>query len=184
MNMPTIRARAKFERVIYGKETPKYRLCQYAGSSEYWEVLKESLASRDGNIYVYLNGELASVSQKQESAEAYLQVVRNSLRLTGLYQYYVEGKASGYASGNPLRDDTFSAKKKPNPLVKYREDCYLFKFEPNKKDPCDVFPIGFEWIVLQGPGVYKLKETYLSVLRIGGFAEALEELPLQSIDTL
>lgn len=178
MKLPIIRARAKFERVIYAGKVPKYRISQYAGSSDFWRMLRETCAGRDGNIYVYLQGELETVAKKAGSAELFLQVTRNGFRLTGLYQYYKDGKPSGYACGNPFQDATFTNKNKPNPLYEYRADGYLFKFEESKNSAV-LLPDGFEWVVLQGTDVELLKTMYLSVYRIGGFDEALKELPLQ-----
>lgn len=178
MKLPIIRARAKFEHVIYAGKTPKYRISHYAGSSDFLQVLRKTCAGRDGNIYVYLKGELETVAKKGGSADLFLQVTRNKLRLTGLYLYFKDKKPSGYACGNPLQDKTFTKDKTPNPLYEYRADGYLFKFEESKNS-AGLLPNGFEWVVLQGAGVERLKDMYLRVYNIGGFDEALKELPLQ-----
>lgn len=179
MNMPTIRARIGFERVVYKGQRPKYRISKYAGSSEYLGILKSYLRGRDGNLNFYLR---AINEPKPDEPEIKLEVVRNSMNFTGIYQYFTEGKPSGYGCGCPFPKEEYDGK--PNPFYQYRTDGFLFRFDADMNDPTNLWPTSFELIVLTGADVNQLKTLYLSAFRIGGFAEALDELPLQSIDTL
>ena len=179
MNMPTIRARIGFERVVYNGDTPKFRVCSYAGSSEFWGILKAYLQGRDGNLNMYLKTE---TNPKPNKPEVNLQVCRNSMNFSGLFQYFEEGRPSGYACGCLYPEKEY--KDKQNPFFDFRNDGLLFRFTADSSNPENLIPTSFEVVVVTGTGINQLRDMYLSVFRIGGFAEALEELPLQSIDTL
>ena len=182
MNLPTVRFRAMLERVLNGKKTPKYRITQVAGSAEFWGELLANEKGRDEKVNVYLKGELELIKAKAESTDSFLQFTRDGMRLTGLYEYLRDGKMSGYAFGNPLPTATFQDK--PNWLYPYKDDAYLFKFYPNRQNHNDMIPVKFEWVVLQGGEVERIKQKCLTMFMNGGFDKDLSELPLQSVDEL
>lgn len=179
MNMPTIRARIGFERVVYNGETPKYRVSSFSGSSEFFVILKDYLSGRDGNLNLYLK---KVADHKPDKPEVNLQVCRNGMNFSGLFQYFQEGKPSGFACGCFYPEKEY--KEKVNPFYEFKHDGLLFKFIADVNNPQNLIPTSFECVVVTGTGINQLRDMYLSVYRIGGFDEALEELPLQSIDTL
>lgn len=108
MIQPNIRYYARLDYDTASKKTPKYVVTAEAG----FYLPMEQLKGRNGKVSMYLMEKLkegANVPSMRLQA-------KDSLNFTGLKDYFVDGKLSGYAYGYPLQDATYSAKNKPNPL--------------------------------------------------------------------
>lgn len=175
MNTPNIRYYARLEETTEkGKKTPKYTITAQAG---YYEPM-ESLKGRNGLISVNL---IPKLKDGDSSTPSMSLQAKNSLNLTGLKDYFVDGKLSGFAYGYPSDRPTYSAKKKPNPFYEYCKDGFLFvlNFDPNAdKEPTEIKPTTIELIVLEGAKV--LISAYCKQLVMGGFDEELADLRKQA----
>ncbi len=119
---------AVLERVKAG-DTPKFVIKAQAGF--YPPMLQ--LASRNGLISMNLMESKQSGCTKDNAPAMRLQA-KNSFNFTGLKDYFVEGKLSGFAYGNPPQTPTYGKNKpKANPFYDYKDDGFLFvmHFNPN-----------------------------------------------------
>lgn len=154
---------AFFENVTEpARKTPKFRMKVSAG---YYPVMEE-LKGRDGKVCLYYQTKSAVGDDKP----TYWLQAKNSLNLTGLKEYFVNGRYCGFAFGYPYGREFYGKDNKPNPFYKNRKDGFLFKF--HFRDDGEIG--GFEMIVLSG--AKSLIGAYCKMLVDGGFDEELEEL--------
>ena len=137
----------------------------------------EHIKGRDGLVSMYLMEKLkdgANVPSMRLQA-------KDSLNFTGLKDYFVDGKLSGFAYGYPLADEVYSSKKKGNPFYQYRNDGFLFivhQYKTAATTPDQIRPTIIELIVLEGAKV--LIPSYCKQLTMGGFDEAINQLREQA----
>ena len=153
-----------------GKKTPKFTLIEQAGYYTTMELFK----GRDGHISMNLMEKL----REGENVPSMRLQAKNSLNFTGLKEYFVDGKLSGYAYGYPLDKPTYSKDGKQNPFYEYKEDGFLFLIHQDDKAPENQIPTCIELIVLEGAKI--LINAYCKQLVMGGFDEALEALRKQA----
>ncbi|MCF0208142.1 MAG: hypothetical protein HUK07_01720 [Bacteroidaceae bacterium] len=167
MIQPNIKYYALFADVTGSNKTPKYRIIKEAG----FFPQMESLRGKDGFISMYL---MEKTTDKASSPQMKLQA-KNSLNFTGLKDYFIEGKISGFAYGYPNENPTYSSKKTPNPFYDVKTDGYLFRFFMDKQPDGEALkPTGFEMIVIEGGNL--LAGSYLKQMIMHGFDELLERL--------
>lgn len=164
MKTPNIRYYARLEAVTSSK-TPKYTIVAKAG---YYPPMEE-LIGRDGKISMYLQEKLKNGS----SVPAMRLQAKNSLNFTGLKDWFIDGKLSGYAYGYPSSEKTY-AKGKKNPFYDYKNDGYLFIAHQAE----EALPRAIELIVLEDAKI--LISAYCKQLIMGGFNEELNLLRRQS----
>ena len=172
---PKIRYYARLEDCTE-KKTPKYVIKTQAGEYPPMEKIKD----RNGDVSMYLLASRDSGSKKDNAPAMKLQAAR-SLNFTGLKDYFVDGKLSGYAYGYPLEAETYSKDKKPNPFFEYKDDGYIFIIHQNDEASTEaekLKPSCIELIVLEGAKV--LIPAYCKQLMMGGFDEALRALREQA----
>ena len=101
---------------------------------------------------------------------------KDSLNFTGLHDYFIDGKLSGYAYGYPSNKESYGGNKpKLNPFFENRNDGFLFLIHTDEIQPDGrVIPTSIELIVLEGAKA--LIKAYCKQLVMGGFDEALENL--------
>jgi len=171
MNTPNIRYYAKMVNTTQkGKKTPKFTISEAAG---YYPPM-EQLKGRDGQISMNLMEKL----KEGDNVPSMRLQAKNSLNFTGLKEYFIDGKLSGYAYGYPLDRPTYSNDEKPNPLFDYKDDGFLFVIHTDESDPTSIVPVAIELIVLEGAKV--LISAYCKQLVMGGFDEALQALREQA----
>ena len=156
------------------KKTPKYVITGEAG---YYPPM-DDIRGRDGLVSVYLMTKREN--QTKSSVPAMSLQAKNSLNLTGLKDYFVNGDLSGFAYGYPLDKPVYSSKERPNPFFEYREDGFLFVMHQDEEAPSSEarqLPSWFEMIVLQGGKC--LISAYCKALMNGGFDDRLAELRKQ-----
>lgn len=173
MNTPNIRFYAKLEYSTDSKQTPKYVITAQAG----FYPPMEQLRGRNGKVSFYLMEKL----KEGASVPAMRLQAKGSLNLTGLKDFFVGGRLSGFAYGYPLKDKTFSSKAKPNPFYEYKDDGFLFivhQDEAAQREAERVRPSYIEMIVLEGAKV--LISSYCKQLMMGGFDEELKSLRAQA----
>lgn len=179
MITPNIRYYAQMVYDANSKKTPKYVITAQAG---YYPPM-EQIKGRNGLISMYL---MEKIKEGANVPSMRLQA-KDSLNFTGLKEYFVNGKLSGFAYGYPLTDKTYSAKKKENPFFDYKDDGYLFLVHQDKNAntaPEKIRPTVIELIVLDGAKV--LISSYCKQLMMGGFDEAIKSLRKQAkqVDTM
>ena len=173
MIIPTIRYYGRLEFDNKSKTTPKYTIKSEAG---YYEPM-EQIKGRNGLVSMYLMEKLkegANVPSMRLQA-------KNSLNFTGLKDYFVDGKLSGFAYGYPLADKVYSSKIIENPFYEYRNDGFLFVVHQDKKAATaaeQIRPTFIELIVLDSAKV--LIPSYCKQLMMGGFDEAINQLRKQA----
>jgi hypothetical protein len=170
MITPDIRYYAKFELSKDSKKTPKYTITRQAG---YYEPM-ETLKGRDGQISMYLMEKL----KEGELVPAMRLQAKGRLNFTGLKDYFVDGKITGFAYGYPDDKPTYSSNKKPNPFYTYKNDGYLFVVCVERNIDKGIIPVSFEMLVLADAKI--LVPSYCKQLVMGGFDDVLEELRKQS----
>lgn len=173
MIIPTIRYYARLEYDNNSKTTPKYSIKSEAG---YYEPM-EQIKGRNGLVSMYLMEKL----KEGTNIPAMRLQAKNSLNFTGLKDYFVDDKLSGFAYGYPLSDKYYSNKKIENPFYQYRNDGFLFIIHQDQKaaiSPEQIRPTFIELIVLDGAKV--LIPSYCKQLMMGGFDEALKSLREQA----
>ena len=131
--------------VFYGRldfdsksgKSPKYVLTSVWGNYSPMEALR----GRNGMVSMYLLPKREG--QSSNCPQMHLQA-KGSLNLSGLKDYFINGKLSGFAFGFPPSTPTYSSKAKPNPFFpSYKEDgfCLLstktkkHQHQPSSKDP-------------------------------------------------
>lgn len=173
MITPNIRYYAQMVYDANSKKTPKYVITAQAGYYPPMELLK----GRNGLISMYL---MEKIKEGTNAPSMRLQA-KDSLNFTGMKDYFVNGKLSGFAYGYPLEDKTYSAKKKENPFFDYKNDGYLFLIHQDQKaatTPEQIRPTIIELIVLDGAKV--LISSYCKQLMMGGFNETIKSLREQA----
>lgn len=176
MITPNIRYYARLEDCTGNGKTPKYVITAQAG---YYPPMDE-IVGRDGKISMYLQVSKDS-GTKKDSATAMKLQAKNSLNFTGLKDYFVNGRLSGFAYGYPLAAKTYSSKQKPNPFFEYKDDGFMFLVHQDKTattEPEKVKPSCIELVVLEGAKV--LISSYCKQLMMGGFDEAIKSLREQA----
>ena len=107
ITQPKIRYYAKMVlNTSKGKKTPKYTIQNAIG---YYPPMSE-LIGKDGKVSFYIkraDKELQNVPPMQLQA-------KRSLNFTGLKDYFVDGKLSGYAYGYPYDKPTYSSNNTPS----------------------------------------------------------------------
>lgn len=170
---PTIRYYARFTNTTAkGAKVPKYSAVFQAG---YYPPM-EQLVGRDGYVSVYLQ-EKRETQTKSSTPKMSLQA-KGSLNLTGLKDYFTDGKLSGVAYGYPFDQPTYAKGKKPNPLYEYKNDGFLFVIHQDESNPTDLTPTEIEMLVVEGGKT--LIASYCKMLVMGGFDEVLGELRQQA----
>ena len=171
MTTPNIRYYARFVNTTQnGKKTPKFTIIEQAGYYPPMELLK----GRDEQISMNLMEKL----KEGENVPSMRLQAKNSLNFTGLKEYFVDGKLSGFAYGYPLDKSTYSKDEKKNPFFEYREDGFLFLIKQDEKEPNNQVPTCIELVVLEGAKV--LISAYCKQLLMGGFDDALQALRKQA----
>ncbi len=176
MHIPNIRYYARLEDCTGNGKTPKYVITAQAG---YYPPMDE-LVGKDGKISMYLQVSKDSGSKKDNAPTMKLQA-KNSLNFTGLKDYFINGRLSGFAYGCPLDKKTYSSKQKPNPFFAYKDDGFLFVVHQDQTaatEPERIKPTCIELVVLEGAKV--LISAYCKQLVMGGFNEVLKALREQA----
>lgn len=172
MNTPNIRYYARMDNTTKkGRTTPKYTILEQAG---YYPPM-ERLKGKDGFISMYL---IPQSREDNSSTPPMRLQAKNSLNFTGLKDYWMDGKISGFCYGYPAPRPTYSSRNKTNPFLEYKEDGFLFILHCDEKDPANIVPTSIELIVLEGAKV--LISSYCKMLVMGGFDEALSALRKQA----
>ena len=172
MNTPGIKYYAKMVNTTQpGKKTPKYTITAQAG---YYPPM-EHLKGRDGQVSMNLMEKL----KEGENVPSMRLQAKGSLNFTGLKEYFLDGKLSGYGYGYPDPRPIYSSKNKQNPFFDCRQDGYLFLVEADQSDPTSTIPTAIELIVLEGAKV--LISAYCKQLVMGGFDDVLEQLRVQAV---
>ncbi|MBR5688183.1 MAG: hypothetical protein IKX36_09520 [Prevotella sp.] len=165
MNAPNILYYAKMVNTTQrGRKTPRYTIVAQAG---YYSPM-EHLRGRDGKISMYLTEKL----KEGERVPAMRLQAKNSLNFTGLKEFFVDGKLSGFAYGYPLDRPTYSNDNKPNPFYTCKDDGFLFIIHGDGQDPNNVIPTCIEMIIL--PHAKPIISGYCKQLQMGGFNKTLE----------
>lgn len=168
--MPNIRFYARMLNTTQkGKKTPKYTIIGAAGYYPPMELLR----GRDTKVSMNLMEKL----KEGENVPSMRLQAKGSLNFTGLKEWFVNGRLSGFAYGYPSNKPTYSKDNKPNPFYDYRNDGYLFVVHQDQSNPENLIPTEIELIVLEGAKV--LISSYCKQLVMGGFDEALENLRKQ-----
>lgn len=171
MNTPNILYYALLKNTTQkGKKTPKFTIVAQAGYYPPMTLLR----GRDGQISMNLMEKL----KEGDNVPSMRLQAKNSLNFTGLKDYFIDGKLSGFAYGYPMDKQTYSKDEKINPFFDNKQDGFLFLIEQDKKDPTNLIPTTIELIVLEGAKV--LISAYCKQLVMGGFDEALQALRLQA----
>jgi len=172
MSTPRVKFYAKLVNSTQtGKVTPKYTITAQAG---YYPPM-EQLKGRDGLISMNLMEKL----KEGENVPSMRLQAKGSLNFTGLKEFFIDGKISGYAYGYPDPRPTYSSKNKANPFFDCRQDGYLFLIQADQSDPTNTIPTSIELIVLESAKV--LISAYCKQLTMGGFDEVLEQLRKQAV---
>lgn len=169
--------------VFYGRldfdsesgKSPKYVLTSVWGNYSPMETLR----GRNGMVSMYLLPKREG--QPSNCPQMHLQA-KGSLNLSGLKDYFINGKLSGFAFGFPPSTPTYSSKNKPNPFYSCKDDCFLFVVHQDKEAPTPAEqqrPDYIEMIVLQGARV--LAGSYCKQLSAGGFDDVLNVLRRDSV---
>lgn len=154
-----------------GRRTPKYTIKSQAG----FYPPMEKLRGKDGQISMYLMPQ----SREDNSSTPPMKLqAKNSLNFTGLKDYWIDGKMSGFAYGYPYRMPWHSSKITPNPFYDNREDGFLFIIHQEQDSPTPL-PTKIELIVLEGAKV--LIGAYCKQLEMGGFDDELAALREQAM---
>ena len=175
MIQPTILYYARLDYDQKSRKTPKYVITRAWGDYEPMEALK----GRDGLVYAYLMPKREG--QPGNCPPMKLQA-KGSYNFTGLKNFFVDGKLSGFAYGYPMSEPTYSKDNRPNPFYEYREDGFLFLIHQNKEAATpdeQIKPDYIELLVLAGAKV--LIPSYAKQLVLGGFNEVLSVLRRDSL---
>lgn len=175
MIQPTIKFYGRLDYDFKSRKSPKYKLTRTWGNYTPMSELK----GRDSMVSMYLlpkrEGQSSNCPQMHLQAKA-------SLNLTGLKDYFINGKLSGFAFGFPPSTPTYSSKNKPNPFYLCKDDGFLFVVHQDKEAPTPAEqqrPDYIELLVLDGCKV--LIGSYCKQLSAGGFDEILNVLRRDSV---
>lgn len=176
MIQPTIKFYGRLDYNKKSGKTPKYVLVRAWGDYLPMDVLK----GRDSMVSMYLLPKREG--QSSNCPQMHLQA-KGSLNLSGLKDYFINGKLSGFAFGFPPSTPTYSSKAKPNPFYpSYTEDGFLFVVHQDKEAPTSAEqqrPDYIELLVLDGCKI--LIGSYCKQLSAGGFDEILNVLRRDSV---
>lgn len=170
MITPNIRYFARFDFDETSKKTPKYVITAEAG---YYPPM-EAITGKNGKVTMYL---MSKREQQPSDTPPMRLQAKDSLNFTGLKDYFVNGKLSGFAYGYPNKEKTYSNKNKENPFFDYKDDGYLFIIHQDEKNQNQT-PTFIELIVLENGKI--LLPSYCKQLEMGGFDEALNLLREQA----
>ena len=173
MTTPNILYYARLEFDVTSKKTLKYTITIQAG---YYPPI-EAITGRNGKVSMYL---MEKLKEGINVPSMRLQA-KDGLNFTGLKEYFINGRLSGFAYGYPLAEQTYSSKRKPNPFYKFKDDGFLFIVHQDKTATTEVEkikPTYIELIVLEGAKI--LIASYCKQLMLGGFDETLEALRKQA----
>lgn len=171
MITPNVRLYARFV-LNPATKTPKYTSTAAAGYYQPFEAIR----GKDGKVSLFLlesNG-----SGSKDTAPAMRLQAKGSLNLTGMKDYFIDGKLSGFAYGYPYDRPTYGKDKKVNPFYAYKNDGFLFIVKQKKGDMLDILPDSIEMLVLEN--ARPLIAAYCKQLVMGGFEDVLNLLRLQS----
>jgi hypothetical protein len=168
MNTPNIRYYARLVNTTGGNKTFKYTIVAAAG---YYPPMN-GFRGRDGKITMYLQQKL----KEGLHIPAYWLQVGRSLNFTGLKEFFVDGRLSGFAYGYPFDKPTYSKDNKPNPFYPYKDDGFLFIIHGDSKAPSNIVSIELMVLARARP----LIADYCKMLQMGGFNEVLELLRKQA----
>ena len=175
MIQPTIKFYGRLDYNKKSGKSPKYTLVRAWGNY----LPMNELRGRDSMVSMYLLPKREG--QSSNCPQMHLQA-KGSLNLSGLKDYFINGKLSGFAFGFPPSTPTYSSKNKPNPFYLCRDDGFLFLVHQDKEAPTPAEqqrPDYIEMIVLQGARV--LIGSYCKQLSAGGFDEILNVLRRDSV---
>ena len=175
MIQPTIKFYGRLDYNIKSGKSPKYVLVRAWGDYRPMNKLK----GRDSMVSMYLLPKREG--QSSNCPQMHLQC-KGSLNLSGLKDYFINGKLSGFAFGFPPSTPTYSSKNKPNPFFLNKEDGFLFIVHQDKEAPTSAEqqrPNYIEFLVLDGCKC--LIGSYCKQLSAGGFDEVLKVLRRDSI---
>lgn len=175
MIQPTIKFYGRLDYNPSSRKTAKYTLVRMWGN---YPPLNE-LKGRDSMVSMYLLPKREG--QSSNCPQMHLQC-KGSLNLSGLKDYFINGKLSGFAFGFPPSTPTYSSKNKPNPFYSCKNDGFLFIVHQDKEAPTPAEqqrPDYIEMIVLQGARV--LAGSYCKQLSAGGFDDVLNVLRRDSV---
>ena len=171
--IPNIRYYACMKNNTGTGKTPKYVITAQAG---YYPPMDE-IVGKDGKISMYLQANERSGGSKKSNAPAMKLQAKNSLNFTGLKDYFVDGRLSGYAYGYPFDKTTYSKDNKPNRYIDFKNDGFLFKIHQDETDKENPIPTKIEMLVIaRGKAVIA---SYCKMLVEGGFDDVLNELRQQ-----
>ena len=160
-----------------GNATLRYSITSETGE---YEPMKH-LVGRDGYVSFNLIGKFTDGESSKHPCMRFQG--KNSINVTGLYDYFVDGKLSGIAFGSPYDRPTYSRHQRPNPFYRYRMDGFLFVFHfgdealrmnPRTAEPNEIRPDYIEMLVLDG--AVKFIAPLSQQLQKGGFDVDLDDL--------
>lgn len=170
MKTPNIRYYARLMLLESGNKTPKYRIVVEAG---YYQPM-EHLKNKKGFIEMYLMPQI----RNNLNAPAMRLQAKASLNFTGLYDYFNEGKLTGYAYGYPLNSKRYGGKNaKLNPFYDYQNDCFLFIVDQSK-NMINGCPHEIELLVIENGK--PLATGYVKMLAMGGFDDDMKLIRQQT----
>ena len=175
MIQPTIKFYGRLDYNLRSGKSAKYTLTRMWGDYPPMNELK----GRDSMVSMYLLPKREG--QSSNCPQMHLQC-KGSLNLSGLKDYFINGKLSGFAFGFPPSTPTYSSKNKPNPFFLNKEDGFFFFFHQDKEAPTSAERQGLNHIVfLVLYGCKCLIGSYCKQLSAGGFDEVLKVLRRDSI---
>lgn len=175
MIQPTIKFYGRLDYNTKSGKSPKYVLVRAWGDYSPMNKLK----GRDSMVSMYLLPKREG--QSSNCPQMHLQA-KGSLNLSGLKDYFINGKLSGFAFGFPPSTPIYSSKAKPNPFYQYKEDGFLFVVHQDKEAPTSAEqqrPDYIELLVLDGCKI--LIGSYCKQLSAGSFDEILNVLRRDSV---
>lgn len=179
-NIPTIIFRGRLEFVDKKKSRDRYKLTHWGGSKEFMTILhlngKGRADKATGIKPICIDFKPNYQSNEPTRPEMNLEL--KGLNISGVKNWLEYGRLTGFGYGEPSPNKTYGGGKS-NYLYKYRDCAELFLFSVNETDPTDTTPTTIEWIVVSGRGARSQARNYLTMLRQGGFREALEKTPLK-----
>ena len=165
---------ARFDFSQDSKKTPKYTMSLQAGDCPEMQDLR----GRDETISMYLMQSRDSGCTKDNAPEMRLQA-KDAFNFTGLKFIFNEGQIPRYAYGNPLQAQTYSSRKKPNPMYNYRDDGYLFEFHYKENaGTTQPQPDYFELLIIRGGKT--MIPNYCKQLSMGYFDDVLKSMRKQA----
>lgn len=171
MNNPNIKCYVRFDIVPlksngkpYAEDSPRYDCAAFIG---YYPEL-EAQRNKQGVLNCYLMRKSHSPSFKQGTSTPEMRLQIQGNNFTGLKCYWIDGKFTGFAYGNPDTREFFDSKK-PNPFYECKDDLYLFIIN---QDTDNIKPSSIEMLVLKDSRVEA--DRYRSQLMKGGFDDELK----------